>query len=139
METPKRLNPRQRKYVKEYVKTGNGTQSVMKAYKNPNPKTAAIHAVQLNQRPLVIKAIEEHLAEANYSPTDSIKEIQKATKLGLLNSKSAKVSDTIRGNELLLKLSGKLVDRKHTTKFDINSKNLAELLQLKKKYDNLIG
>ena len=140
METPKRLNPRQRKYVKEYVKHGNGTRAVMKAYNQPKPHNAAIQAVKLNKKPLIRKAIEEHLAEAGYSPTDSIKDLQKATRFGLANKQTAKVSDAIRANELLLKLSGVLVNRKQTQRLNINIDNadIYQLQKLRKKYQKLL-
>jgi len=140
METPKKLNPRQRKYVKEYCKTGNGTRSVMKAYNQPNANHAGNQAVRLNKKPLVKQAIEEHLAEAGYSPVDSVKRLQQATRYGLANKQTAKVSDSIRADELLLKLSGVLVDRKQTAKLNINIDNadLHTLYKLRKKYQRLL-
>jgi len=139
MEPGKTIKGNRLKFVREYVKTGNGTRSVMKVYNNPKEHSAGIHAVKLLKHPLVIKSIEEHLAEAGYNPTDSVKALQKASGYGLARSNTATVRDSIRANELLLKISGKLVDRKQSVRYDISSKNINELLKLKQTYDKLLS
>lgn len=120
----------------------------MKAYANNvnkhkngiiTEKNAGIRAVTLLKHPLVIKSIEEHLEEAGYNPTDSVKQLQKASALGLRREQTATVRDSIRANELLLKLANKLVDKKQIIKFDVSSKNINELLSLKQRYDKLLG
>jgi len=140
METPKKLNPRQRRFVKEYVKTGNGTQSVLKTYNTNKPRNASVLANKLLKKPLIQKGIEEAMMEAGYDIADSVRDLQKASRLGLGNEKSAKVSDSIRANEILLKLSGVVVDRKASVSIKADVSNLPkdQLLKLNKKYNKYI-
>ncbi len=60
----KSLTLKQRKFVRHYVQSGNGTQAALAAYDTTDPKTASVMAVETLGRPSVRQAVAE-LLDAN--------------------------------------------------------------------------
>ena len=52
------LTPANKKFVEEYAKTNNGTQSVLKAFPNVTPESARVKAVRLLANDSVINQVE---------------------------------------------------------------------------------
>lgn len=53
------LTPKQEKFVKEYLDSGNGTQSALKVYDTDNPRTAAAIASENLTKPNIQKYLED--------------------------------------------------------------------------------
>lgn len=132
----KKLTFKERKFIKEVVEHGNQTRAYLNAYETTNRRTASVEGARLVVKPRIRKSIEEHLQEAGYTPTNSIHSLISNEQAG--KGVQAKASDSIRASELLLKLAGGLIERKQQVKYDFSSKNIDELLKLKKKYDKLL-
>ena len=133
------LTVKQKKFIDEYVKSGNGTQAAMKVY-NVNGKVSAAAVASDNLQKLnVRKSIEEIMQDSGYKTTDSIDTLTSIQRNG--KDKKLSAGDSIRATELLLKLEGKLVDRKQVSKLNINieTADRVKLLKLKEKYNKLLN
>lgn len=53
-----KLSKKQKGFVKDYVKTGNGTFSALNNYDTDNPKTASVIATENLAKPIIQKAIQ---------------------------------------------------------------------------------
>ena len=126
-------------FVAEYLKTHNATKSVLKAYPNHNYNSARSTGSRLLAKDSIHKSIDQHLEEVGYTPSISIGRLMDNEEAGV--GVKCTASDSIRASELLLKLSGKLVDRKQTANISMNidTTDKYELLKLKRKYDKLLG
>lgn len=110
-----KLNPRQEKFVREYVKTGNGHKSYKKAYGvNPNASRNVVDASasQLLRNPKVENAIVAHQMRArtrhDYTIDTILDELDEARAAALPMQPGAAVSASIGKARLL----GMIVDRK---------------------------
>ena len=56
--------PKQKKFVKEYIDTGNGTKSALKAYDTKNINAAAVIASENLRKPKVIEYLESKAGKA---------------------------------------------------------------------------
>ena len=133
------LTVKQKKFIDEYVKSGNGTQAAMKVY-NVNGKVSAAAVASDNLQKLnVRKSIEEIMADVGYSTDKSVSTLAYIQQAG--KDKKLSAGDSIRATELLLKLEGKLVDRKQVSKLNINieTADKVKLLKLKEKYNKLLN
>lgn len=59
----RKLTKKQRGFVKDYLKTGNGTQAALKNYDTKDINTAAVIAVENLSKPKIVKSIEDALPE----------------------------------------------------------------------------
>ncbi len=59
----KRLSKKQRGFIKDYVETGNGTQSALKNYDTKDYKTASVIATENLDKPSIRSAIDEALSD----------------------------------------------------------------------------
>lgn len=72
----KKLTPKQKAFVDEYIKTGNATQAIMNAgYKTKNPRTAAAMGARLLAVPVVQAALEKRLSKMDRSRIASADEV----------------------------------------------------------------
>lgn len=104
----RKLTLKQRVFIKEYLKTGNGTQSALKAY-DAKPLTARVIASENITNPNISKTIEEALSKKNLT-LDTI-----SNNLHSLASKEPeKVSADVvlKANIEALKLLGAYPDKK---------------------------
>jgi phage terminase small subunit len=133
------LTVKQKKFIDEYVKTGNGTASALKVYNTKSKIVAGSIASDNLQKPIVKKTIEEIMADVGYSTDNSVSTLSYIQQHG--KDKKLSASDSIRATELLLKLEGKLVDRKQVSKLNINieTADKIKLLKLKEKYNKLLN
>lgn len=83
----KALTKKQKGFVKDYAKTGNGTQAVLKNYDTTDYATASVIAVENLEKPRIIKALAERL------PDDLLEERH----LELLNKRETHIYSTGRG------------------------------------------
>lgn len=58
-----KLTRKQKIFVEEYIETGNGTQSALKAYDTESDNTAAQIATENLRKPQIVKALEEALPD----------------------------------------------------------------------------
>ena len=123
-DVKKKLTIKQTKFVKHYVKTGNGTESALIAYDTSNPEVANSIAVENLQKPSVQEAVAESLKSAGLDLTILANEAK-----GLAMATVDKVSaDTkLRTIVELWKLTGAYPDRK-TAHLNLNIKgNIKDL------------
>ena len=100
----KKVNPKQRKFIKEYIKTGNATQSVLKAgYKTKNPE---VSASQLLRNANVQDEIKNVLDKAGLTDEYLAEGLKFAIEKGLASERRT-LSDGIRSIELAARLKDK--------------------------------
>lgn len=115
---------KQKKFVKEYLKTGNGTQAALQVYDTQDPHTAQAIASENLSKPVIKDQIDEALAKNGITPqliTDQIK--------GLAIKEVDKISGDVKlkANIELLKLMGAYPGSKHAN-LNINLKgNIKDL------------
>jgi phage terminase small subunit len=68
MPKGERLTIKQKRFVKEYVKDGNGTQAALKTYDTDKPEVAAVIADENLKKPNVKEAIEQALVKLELTP-----------------------------------------------------------------------
>ena len=123
-DVKKRLTIKQRKFVKHYIKSGNGTQSALQAYDTKSDKVAGIMAVENLGKPSIQEAVNQSLQSAGLDLTTLASEAK-----GLAMATVDKVSaDTkLRTIVELWKLTGAYPDRK-TAHLNLNIKgNIKDL------------
>jgi phage terminase small subunit len=101
----RRLTIKQRRFVKEYVKDGNATQSALAAY-DVKKRNAATLGQSVLRVPKVRAAIEKALKKAGLDEeyvTGALKEIIES---GKENREDATPADALRGIDTYLKLKG---------------------------------
>jgi hypothetical protein len=135
----RRLTYKQKAFINEFVKCKNGSEAAMKVYDVKNKNVARNIASTNLIKPNIRKSIDEHLRSSGYQPSVSISRLMLTEEKGA--GIKATASDSIRASELLLKLSGNLIERKQSTSVNVNVDNLDknELLKLKDKYDKLLN
>ena len=133
------LTVKQFKFVQEYAKSGNATKSALKVYDTKSRNVAQNIGSTNLSKPIVQKSIEQVLQDSGYKTTDSINTLTYIQQAG--KDKKLSAGDSIRATELLLKLEGKLVDRKQVSKLNINieTADKVKLLKLKEKYNKLLN
>jgi phage terminase small subunit len=60
-----KLTKKQKIFAKEYLQTGNGTKSALKAYNTNNNKTASVIATENLEKPSIIKYLESKAKDAS--------------------------------------------------------------------------
>lgn len=133
------LTVKQFKFVQEYAKNGNATQSALKVYNTTKAKVAQNIGSSNLSKPIVRESIEKILQDAGYKTQDSIDTLTSIQRNG--KNKKLSASDSIRATELLLKLEGKLVERKQVSTLNLNLDKVdkVKLLELKRKYDKMLN
>ena len=76
----KKLTFKQKAFVKEYLRTGHGTKSALKAYDTDDYNTADSIAVENLQKPTIIKKLNEQAKEALDDQIRIRQELQKSKK-----------------------------------------------------------
>lgn len=112
-----KLNPRQRKFVKEYTKTSNATESAKKA--GYSPKTAYSIGSELLKKPEIITEISNTLEKAGLTDEFIAQGLKDAVNIGL-SSERHTLSDGLRGLEMIAKLK----DRFPAERKQIETKSL---------------
>lgn len=133
------LTIKQTKFVKELVKNGNAVQAVKRVYDVKNDNSARAIAEQNLGKTYIKQSIEQHLLSAGHNPTDSIRRLMYSAEVGA--GVKATASDSIRADELLLKLSGAIVDRSAHVNLNLDVSNLPKdkLMDFKSKFDDLLN
>jgi phage terminase small subunit len=62
------LSVKQKKYVREFVRTGNGTKAALEAYDTKDNKTASVISAENQNKPLIKQAIEDALLHLEITP-----------------------------------------------------------------------
>ena len=136
----RRLTIKQRKFISEYVKTGNGTQSALTAYKT-TPMTAANIASENLNKPQIVEEIDRILKVNNFSLEENIKSV---ASIAVQKPETRITADQIlKANLELLRLRGADLGRRtqHTSfslKAELSNMSYSELLASYKKKDKEI-
>lgn len=126
-----KLNPKQRKFIKEYVKTGNASQSVVNAgYKAKNPE---VSASQLLRNTNIQDEIKTVLDKAGLTDEYIAQGLKTAVEKGLSSDRHT-LSDGLRGIEMIAKLKDKFpAERKQietkSLHLSLKGKSIEELEQ----------
>jgi hypothetical protein len=101
-----KVNIKQRKFVREYVKTGNITQSAFEAYNHKTRNSAASHGSQLLKGENIQRAILEAMDNSEMSPEWILAKKKKLINKGMQDLEDSKVSPEVLNKSLdgLLKL-----------------------------------
>lgn len=126
----RQLSLKQKEFIQEYLKTKNGTLAALKVYKVKNKAVARVIASQNFTKLNINQEIEKHLQSQGYHPRDSVRRLVKTAEAGA--GVKATASDSTRADELLLKLSGHLVNKQQSVsvKCDIENMDYTQLLNL---------
>lgn len=119
------LNERQKKFVREYIKTNNATQSALSA--GYSKKTAYSIGQENLKKPEIAEAIEKQLKKNvekfEYTIQDSFNNLKKAQEIALarknqLGDANPDVQSFIKAEELKGKLCGLYIDKKEISGID---------------------
>lgn len=119
------LNERQKKFVREYIKTNNATQSALSA--GYSKKTAYSIGQENLKKPEIAEAIEKQLKKNverfEYTIQDSFNNLKKAQEIALarrnqLGESNPDVQSFIKAEELKGKLCGLYIDKKEISGID---------------------
>lgn len=100
----KELTIKERKFVTEYLKSGNATDAVLRSYNVKSKKNASKFAHEIKVKPHIKSAIDKALRHADLTPTTIANTLKKAINAGV--GIRATNSDTLRGIDLYAKLTG---------------------------------
>lgn len=132
-----KINPRQRKFIKEYVKTGNASQSVVKAgYKTKTPNVLGSQLLANNNIQSEIATVLDKAGLTDEYIADGLKT---AVEKGLTSERHT-LSDGLRGLEMIAKLK----DRFPAERKQIETKSLhlslkgKSIEELEQEYNALI-
>lgn len=132
------LTIKQKVFANEYVRTRNGRSAAMKAYNVKRREIAGVVASATLKKPHVALYVEQAMKEAGYNPVTSIQRLMSIEERGAMAE--AKVSDSLKATDTLLKLSGALGQKKSSTlKVEFDNLDTIELMKLKEKYDKLLS
>jgi phage terminase small subunit len=111
-------------FVKELIKTNNGTQAAMKAYDTKNAKTAGVMSAENLAKPSVREAVDEALKTNGLTLESISKEIGS---LSVAQVQKVTADTKLKANVELLKLLGAYPDKK-TAHLNISLKgNIKEM------------
>ena len=136
----RRLTIKQRKFISEYVKTGNGRQSALEAYE-VKPSVAANIASENLNKPQIVEEIDRILKVNNFSLEENIKSV---ASIAVQKPETRITADQIlKANLELLRLRGADLGRRtqHTSfslKAELSNMSYSELLASYKKKDKEI-
>jgi len=133
------LTYKQKAFVNEFIESKNATTAAMKVYAVKNRNVAKSIGAENLSKPAIRESIEILLRSTGYDPQSSVKALIENQDIGV--GVKATASDSIRASELLLKMSGKFVEKHQSISmnFNIDSLNNEELHKLKKEYDKLLS
>jgi phage terminase small subunit len=100
-----KLTLKQRKWIREYLKTGNATEASRRAYKTKNNQ---VQGYITKHHPEVQKALHEAFEKMNIDEGYSAEALKKIIDAGKNNTDQAKPSDALRGLEMFYRLKGYL-------------------------------
>lgn len=126
-----KTNPRQKRFIKEYVKTSNITESAKKA--GYSPKTAYSIGSELLKKPEIQTEISNTLERAGLTDDYIAEGLRTAVEKGL-SSERHTLSDGLRGIEMIAKLKDKFpAERKQietkSLHLSLKGKSIEELEQ----------
>jgi len=133
-----KLTFKQKIFADSYIKTGNGTQSALKIYNVKNKSVARQIGSENLTKPYIKSYIENAIKKSGYNPVKTLNHLQSTEEKGYRSR--ATVKDALHASEILLKLSGMLIEKSQSVSINANIDNLdtTDLLILKKKYDKLL-
>ena len=103
---PKRVSIKQKRFVKEYLKHGNGSKAILASYDTTNKNTSRRLANKNLNSPRVIAYMAKVLKDVGLTDKDLASDLKIAIKAGLTPEarSKAKVADALRGIELALRV-----------------------------------
>lgn len=117
---------KQKRFIKKYIETGNGTQAALEAYDTTDPNVAHSIAVGNLRSPTVRVEIEEALESTGLDLVSTSKLLKKATTAGL--GQKATNADSLRGIEMMLKLQNAFPAQKSAhLRLDVTQERRREL------------
>lgn len=133
------LTYKQKAFINEFVKTKNATAAAASVYRVKSRSVARQMGSENLAKPYIRQSIDALLHASGYDPKSSIAALIENQNIG--KGIKANAGDSIRASELLLKLSGSFIEKHQTVSvsMEIDSMNTEQLLQLKKKYDQLLA
>lgn len=120
------MNERQKKFVREYIKTGNATQSaILAGYSKKTAKSIGQRQLtKVDIKQAIEKEQEKLLKKFNYSVEESFENLKKAQELALqrqiYDKESPDITNFLKAEELKGKLFGLYIDKKEVTNIDLS-------------------
>jgi len=103
-----RLTIRQRKFIREYLRTGNATQAALAAYNVSKRNAANLGYLLLHKNEKIKNALEKALEEEELNESYAVKKLKKVIDYGETSLEDIKPSDLLRALEMFFRLKGYL-------------------------------
>lgn len=133
----KTLTAKQKRFVAEYLKTGNASGAVRAAY-DTKDKYAATMGYQLLNTPKIAAKIEEAMKAANLDEDFAVRALKGIIEAGSEALDEVKPGDALRGLEMFFKMKGYMGSQKQTLKLNFKEKaNAMSTEDLKKELKKL--
>lgn len=105
LKDPTQLTIKEKRFVKEYVRTLNATSAAKIVYQN---KYADRLGNKMKQKPKIKNAIEEAFRELDLNEDFATRNLKKIIEKGTENADAARPGDALKGIETFLKVKGYL-------------------------------
>jgi phage terminase small subunit len=131
-----KLTLKQKAFIADTVKYKNATKSALKNYDVKNKQVARVIASENLSKPYIKKEIDRLMEEVGYNPKNSLSNL-----IAIEQAETKKItgSDKIKASEMLLKLSGYLVEKKQSINMNIDTMDNGSLIRIKEKYSKIIS
>jgi hypothetical protein len=136
-----KLTMKQKMFVKEYIKSGNGSAAVRSVY---NTKHGAEIAYKLTHQPKIQSAIQDALLAANLDEGYASGVLKEIIAAGNANKEAARPADALAGLKMFFELKGYLgkqgqaEDEEQKAKLMSNEELVRELEALNKNQERMI-
>lgn len=143
LKDPNQLTIKEKRFVKEYVRTLNATSAAKIVYQN---KYADRLGNKMKQKPKIKNAIEEAFRELDLNEEFATKHLKRIIEKGAENADAARPGDALKGIETFLKVKGYLsggtvnpneAEREDVRKMD-TTQIMKQLAELDKRQKNLL-
>lgn len=132
---------KQKKFIKKYIETGNGTQAALEAYDTTDPDTAAVIASENLIKPKVVEEITRVLNRKGLS----LEQVSESVGNIIRNGPQTKITgdNVLRAAEMAFKLHNAFPAEKSThvrvnLKAELSKMSYSELLESYRKRDKEI-
>ena len=136
---PRKPTLKQKKFIKEYLKTGNGSKSALKVYSTDNYESASVIAHKTLQSDTVKTYMQKIMEKQGLSDKKLTKSLDKVIEAGVSDKAldSVKPKDSLKGIEMAFKLKDRFpAERKRIESASINvnldGKSKDELMKMLK-------
>jgi len=125
MAVKRKLNPKQRRFVEEYLKDQNATQAYLRVY-GGKPEVAQVSRSQLLRNPMVADLVQRGLARlADLANITAERNLRRMAEIAYHDKKVSKAT-ALKACELIGKTFGQFIEVNKTMNVNVNSEVATE-------------